>query len=77
MGSPNDTDLSRAGADGTTMTNIDSYRIRRNMIEGWVCRILLVTLRSLLQVLGWKGRTGIALERGVHGVVVFLGNESA
>lgn len=79
MCSPNDTDLSCAGANGATITNIDAYRICGNMIEGWVRRILLVTVGSLLRILDWKDHTGIAatgitLGRGIHGVAVVLGN---
>lgn len=79
MCSPNATDLSCAGANGATMANIDAYRICGNMIEGWVRRILLITVGSLLWILDWKDRTGIAatgiaLVRGIHGVAVFLGN---
>lgn len=78
MCSPNDADLSCTGANGATMTNIDAYRIRENMIEGWVYRVLLVIAGSFLLVLDWKDRAsiaaaGIALGRDVHGVAVFLG----
>lgn len=50
MCSPGETALSRTGATGATMANIDAYqdifRVREDLIRGLMSRILLVSLHS-------------------------------